>query len=139
MTPTKSVKAAPPAPRTVIAGAWIGILECAIGLGYGVLVIVRDLRGFEDPGAVISGWGTGLWFLIIFGAVLAGAVMLLRGRRWGRGPIVMLNLCTLGVAYYMATSHAWLLAAVTGLVSLLALYCMFNPRAVNWAADAYGR
>ncbi|WP_448851408.1 hypothetical protein [Corynebacterium sp. 335C] len=138
MSPSNSGTSAPPAPRSVIIGAWIGIVECLVGIGYGILVIVRDLQGFEDPGAVISGWGTGLWFLLIFGAVLAGAIMLLRGRRWGRGPIVMLNLCTLGVAYYMATSHAWVLAVITGGVSLAALVCMFNGRAVNWAANSYG-
>lgn len=125
-------------PRSVLAGAWIGIVECALGIGFGILLIIRDLQGFEDPGAVISGWGTGLWFLLIFGAVLTGAVFLLRGKRWGRGPIVMLNLCTTGVAIYMATSHAWALAAITGGVSLAALFCMFNARAVDWAANVYG-
>ena len=77
------------APRSVFAGAWIAVVECTIGLGYGVFLMIRDFQGYEDPGAVISGWGTALWFYFIFGAVLAGAVFLLMGNRWGRGPIVM--------------------------------------------------
>ena len=74
------------APRSVFAGAWIAVVECTIGLGYGVFLMIRDFQGYEDPGAVISGWGTALWFYFIFGAVLAGAVFLLMGNRWGRGP-----------------------------------------------------
>ena len=84
------------APQVVMVGAWIGVAECALGLGYGVFLLIRDLMGYRDEAAVISGWGTALWFLLIFGAVFAGAIMLLRGARWGRGPIIMLNLCLLG-------------------------------------------
>lgn len=56
------------APRSVFAGAWIAVVECTIGLGYGVFLMIRDFQGYEDPGAVISGWGTALWFYFIFGA-----------------------------------------------------------------------
>lgn len=125
------------APRSVLIGAWIAVAECVAGLGYGAFLAIRDFRGYEDPGAVISGWGTALWFFLIFGAVLAGAVMLLRGHRWGRGPIVMLNLCLLGVAYYMFTSHATALAIFTAIIAVAALACMFNPKAVDWAATAH--
>ncbi|QXA54207.1 hypothetical protein CFREN_02680 [Corynebacterium freneyi] len=126
------------APRSVIVGAWIAVVECVMGMGYGVFLLIRDLRGFEDPGAVISGWGTALWFFFVFGAVLAGAVFLLRGKRWGRGPIVMLNLCLAGVALYMFTSGAISLGLVTALFAGGALACMFNPKAVDWAATSYG-
>ncbi|WJY99194.1 hypothetical protein CHAN_02815 [Corynebacterium hansenii] len=126
------------APRSVLIGAWIAVAECALGLGYGLFLLIRDLRGYHDPDAVISGWGTALWFFFIFGAVLAGAVFLLRGHRWGRGPIVMLNLCLAGVAFYMFTSGAVPLGLVTALFALGALGCMFNPKAVDWAANSYG-
>lgn len=122
------------APQSVIVGAWIGVAECVLGLGYGLIVLIRDLLGYRDEAAVISGWGTALWFFLIFGAVLAGAVMLLRGSRWGRGPIIMLNLCLLGVAYYMFRSHAFALAIPTVIVAVGALGCMFSPKAVDWAA-----
>nr|WP_240393860.1 hypothetical protein [Corynebacterium lactis] len=122
------------APRSVLVGAWIGIAECVLGLGYGIFLLIRDLMGYRDAGAVISGWGTALWFFLIFGAVLAGAIMLLRGSRWGRGPIIMLNLCLGGVAYYMFTSGALNLAIPTVVVAIAALACMFNPKAVDWAA-----
>lgn len=126
------------APRSVVAGAWIAVVECVIGLGYGAFLMIRDFQGYEDPGAVISGWGTALWFFFIFGAVLTGAVFLLRGKRWGRGPIVMLNLCLAGVAFYMFTSGAITLGLITAIFALGALGCMFNPKAVDWAANAYG-
>lgn len=126
------------APRSVLIGAWIAVVECVIGLGYGVFLLIRDFQGYEDPGAVISGWGTALWFFFIFGAVLTGAVFLLRGNRWGRGPIVMLNLCLAGVAFYMFTSGAISLGLITAIFAIGALACMFNPKAVDWAANAYG-
>ncbi|MBV7294835.1 hypothetical protein KRX51_02720 [Corynebacterium sp. TAE3-ERU12] len=127
------------APRSVIIAAWIAVVECVIGIGYGIFLGIRDVEGYEDELAVISGWGTGLWFIIIFGAVLVGAISLLRDRRWGRGPIVMLNICLLGVAYYMFTSQALVLAAITGLTALAVLACVFSPKAVDWAAENYGR
>lgn len=126
------------APQSVMVGAWIAVAECVVGLGYGLLLLVRDLMGHRDPGAVISGWGTSLWFFFIFGVVLTGAIMLLRGARWGRGPIIMLNLCLVGVAYYMFRSSAFSLAIPTVAVALGALYCMFNSKALNWAASEYG-
>ena len=42
------------APRSVLAGAWIAVVECVIGLGYGAFLMIRDFQGYEDPGAVIS-------------------------------------------------------------------------------------
>lgn len=122
------------APKSVMVGAWVGVAECALGLGYGLFLLIRDFLGYRDEAAVISGWGTALWFFLIFGAVLAGAIMLLRGARWGRGPIIMLNLCLVGVAYYMFRSSAFAMAIPTVAVSLVALACMFSPKAVDWAA-----
>src|SRR5699024_7589405 len=126
------------APRSVLAGAWIAVVECVIGLGYGAFLMIRDFQGYEDPGAVISGWGTALWFFFIFGAVLTGAVFLLRGLRWGRRPSRMLTLCLAGVAFSMFTSGAITLGLITAIFALGALGCMFNPKAVDWAANAYG-
>lgn len=132
---TAPVRAA--APRSVLVGAWIAVAECLAGIGYGIFLGVRDAEGYRDELAVISGWGTALWFFLMFGAVLAGAIMLLTGRRWGRGPIVMLNLCLLGVAYYMFTSHAVAWGALTAVLAVAALVCMFNPKAVHWAATEH--
>lgn len=125
------------APQVVMVGAWIGVAECTLGLGYGVFLLIRDLMGYRDEAAVISGWGTALWFFLIFGSVLTGAIMLLRGARWGRGPIIMLNLCLLGVAYYMFRSSAFLLALPTAAASIAALVCMFSPKAIDWAARSF--
>ncbi|MEJ6019097.1 hypothetical protein [Corynebacterium sp. H113] len=127
------------APRSVMAGAWIAVVESTLGIGYGIFLAVRDMMGFEDRDAVISGIGTALWFFIVFGAVLAGAIMLIRGHRWGRGPIIMLNLCLLGVAYYMFKSDAYTLAVPVVIAAIAALYAMFNSQALNWAANEYGR
>lgn len=113
------------------------MLQGVAGLCFAAFLVIREARGFHDPGAVISGYGTALWFLLIFGAVLTAGYFLFSGRKWGRGPVVMLQLCLLGVAYYMFTSGRPELGVPTALMSLAGLALLFNPVAVNWAATRY--
>lgn len=120
-------------PETVRFAAMIGIGEGAVGLGYASFLLVRSLQGFHDPGAVISGWGTALWFILIFGAVLAASIALLKGRRWGRAPLLMMNLFLVGIAYYMFTSDRVPWAVGTALLGLVTLGMLFNRKAVDWA------
>ncbi len=138
---SKSVPAAAAgsaAPQSVRVGAWIGLAQSLLGMVYAIALIYRDIKDIEDD-AAISGAGTALWFILMFGAIAAGAIFLLRGYRWGRGPIILFNLCLLGVAYYMFRSDAFHLAWPTLAVALIALICMFNGRALEWAANEYGR
>ena len=120
-------------PETVRIAAKIGMLEGVGGIGFAGFLLIRSLQGFHDPGAVISGWGTALWFILIFGAVLAASIALAKGHRWGRAPILMMNLFLVGVAYYMFTSDRYLWAAGTALLGVVTLGLLFNRSAVDWA------
>ena len=70
-------------PPTVLGAGLIVLLEGLAGVGVGVYFLIDGLRGHEEVG--ISAYGTAAWFIILFGAVLAAGIALLRGQRWGRG------------------------------------------------------
>lgn len=135
---SESPRPAAPQPPTVVRSAGIlGMIQGLAGLVFAAVLIVREARGFHDPAAVISGYGTALWFILIFGAVLLAGFFLYSGRRWGRGPVVMLQLCLLGVAYYMFTSDRLELAIPTAIMAIAGLVLLFNTAAVHWAATGY--
>ncbi|QFQ02937.1 hypothetical protein CUROG_07945 [Corynebacterium urogenitale] len=127
-----------PTPPTPVRWAGVlGMIQGVMGLVFAIVLVVREASGFRDPGAVISGYGTAAWFIFFFGAILIAGFFLLTGRKWGRGPVVMLQLCLLGVAYYMFTSDRPELGAPTALMAIAGLVLLFNPRAVDWAASRY--
>lgn len=135
-----------PQPPTLVRWASIiAILQAMVGLGYAGLLIYREIIGVEDPSLVSDspnaswvGYGTAIFFAIIFGAVLAGAISLLRGRKWGRGPMVMLNIIFLPVSYYMFSEGLWAFGLVTAATAILVLVMMFNPRSIEWAEALHG-
>ncbi|AWT25612.1 MULTISPECIES: hypothetical protein [Corynebacterium] len=125
-------------PPSVRYAGWLGIIEGAVGLAVAVVMIVRELNGFHDEGAKISGYGTALWFIIFGGVVAVAGWFLKDGRRWGRGPVAMVSMILVLVSYYMFTSGRPELGVPTVLVGLVGLALLFNPSAVEWAARRYG-
>ncbi|WP_225723480.1 MULTISPECIES: hypothetical protein [Corynebacterium] len=124
-------------PTTIKLAGFFGVVEGLAGLVIAAVLLVRDLMGYESPGAVISGAGTALWFLLIFGAILAAGIALLTAHAWGRGPIVFFQLCLLGVAYYMFTSSRPELGVPTALIALVGLALIFHKNSVNWMMQRY--
>lgn len=133
----------PPVP--VLWAAVIAAVQCVIGLGYAILLIVRQALGYRDESIVYTtdnantwvGYGTAIFFLIIFGAVLGGAVFMARGKRWGRGPVVMLEILLLLISWYMFGGGFYPLAIATLVSSVVALGFLFSPTAVRYAAGQY--
>ncbi|MBC2682083.1 hypothetical protein [Corynebacterium anserum] len=136
-TRTKQNSGRPAPPPAVKLAGILGLIQGGAGIGFGIILIIREANGFHDPGAVISGYGTAAWFLFFFGAVALAGYFLSTGRKWGRGPVVMLQLCLLGVAYYMFTSGRPDLGVPTALMAALGLILLFSPQAVDWAATRY--
>lgn len=134
-------------PSTVKWAGYVGLIEGAVGLIAAIVMVVQTARGHGDGNAKVegvlaswgSGYGTALWFVIIFGAVAAAGWALTRGKRWGRAPVAMLNMLLLPVAWYMFSSSRPDLGIPTLLVSLVGLGLIFNPAAVSWAASRYGQ
>lgn len=127
----------PSAPRTLLIGGWIAVVEAVLGLAAGVYLVIHDIMGFQDQFASISGWGTGLMFFILFGMVLAAAISVLKGRRMGRGITVAFNISLVGIAVYMFSSGAWQFGIVTIAVAGTQLYMMLNSESMNWAEEDY--
>lgn len=134
----------PPAP--IRWASIIAILQSLVALGYGGFLAYRNVIGVEDPTVVTEGesnmeWvgiGTAVYLLIIFGTVIAAAISMLTGRRWGRGPVVFLQIILLPISFYMVQGGAYLFAAVTGISALLGLVMLFNSQATQWAAARHG-
>lgn len=132
-------------PATVRYAGFLAMAQSALGLGYAALLIVREMTGHgsdgvvkEDGGAVnMVGLGTALYFIVIFGAVLAGAINMNRGRRWGRGPVAMLELFLLAVAFYMYSAGQIWWAVAAALTGLIGLGLLFNAKALAWATATH--
>ena len=77
----------------------LGISESLAGIAYAVFLVVYNAFFSHDVGAVFSeqgrgpllGYGTAVFFFVIFGVVAFAGVNMLRGKRWGRGPVIMLQ------------------------------------------------
>lgn len=133
----------PPAP--IRWASIIAILQSLVALGYAGFLAYRNILGIEDPTVVTEGesnmeWvgvGTAVFILIIFGTVVAGAISMLTGRRWGRGPVVFIQIILLPIAFNMVQGGAYLFAAVTVASALLGLVMLFNSQSTQWAAERH--
>lgn len=123
----------------------IAILQSLVGIGFAGLLIVRNLMGVEDTSVVTTqenmefvGFGTAVFFIIIFGTVLAGAITVLTGRRWGRGPVTMLQIFFLPISVMMLQGGSWMLGIATLVSAVLALAMIFNRQSTEWTSRRYG-
>lgn len=138
------VKSRPQPPAQIRWAGIIAIVQSVIALAFAAFLVFRDITGAEEHSLVSDtsniGWvgtGTAIFMLIIFGTVLAGAISMLRGNKWGRGPIVLLEIILLGVAYFMFTGGAWLFGVFTAVSAALALYFLFNRNSFEWSEARY--
>lgn len=128
-------------PSPVKYAGFLAMAQSLIGLGYAVLLIVREILGERDPSIVTDtdaragwiGYGTAVFFIIIFGTVFAGALSMNSGRRWGRGPVVMLEMFLLVAAYYMWTAGQPLWSGVAAVSAFAGLALLFNSTSLAWA------
>lgn len=129
-------------PQTVKGAGYLAIAQSVIGLGYAALLVIREFLGDRNPGVVTDtdtratmlGYGTAAYFIVIFGAVLAGALSMNAGRRWGRGPVAMLEMFLLVVGYYMFTAGQPVWATIVAASGLAGLVLLFHPKSLEWAS-----
>ncbi|AKK02552.1 hypothetical protein [Corynebacterium epidermidicanis] len=128
-------------PATVRYAGWLAMAQSALGLGYAALLIYREFTGHGADGVVkadggsvgLVGMGTAVYFIIIFGVVLAAAISMNKGHRWGRGPVAMLEMFLLAMAYYMWSADQMVWAALAAASGVLGLGLLFNSAALSWA------
>lgn len=124
-------------PPSVRWAGWLGLAEGLAGVVIAVVMIVRDLQGVETPG--LNGIATGIWFLFFGGVVALAGLFLSQGRRWGRGPVAMLQLFLVLVSVFMFSSGNIQAGIPTAIVGVMGLALMFNSDAVGWAARRHLR
>lgn len=119
-----------------LAIRWAG----AVVAGQGVIALVVALvlvgRGFGGGQQRVA-FGTSGWFALAGAVVAAAGWALYRGRRWGRGLAVFVQLLLLPVAWYMAVgSQRPELGVPVAAAALATLALLFSPPAVRWAAGS---
>lgn len=130
----------PPDPRLAIPApvrlaGWISAAQGLIGVGVAVFLFIRAVGGHREETVVISGYGTAVWFAILGGGLLAAGIGLLRGRRWGRGLVVIAELLLLFVAWYVGVgSQQYLAGAILAVVCVVGLASLFRRDAIEWYA-----
>lgn len=134
-----------PPPPPIRWAAVIAIVQSLLGIAYAVLLLIRQFSGAdfgiveEDGSDSWAGLGTAVFFLIVFGVVIAGAIVMARGtHRWGRGPVAILEMIFLPIAVTMWQGHAPWLAVFTGLSAVCCLALLFCGPSVRWASGYYG-
>ncbi|ANE03419.1 hypothetical protein [Corynebacterium crudilactis] len=131
----------PHMPASIRWGGIVALIQSTIGLGYAFFLIYREATGETDSSIVYEtgdantwvGYGTAVFFIIVFGTVAAGAINMMRGHRWGRGAVVMLNIILVPAAYYMFIEDRFSWAVITGISAFFVLGALFNKRAIHWA------
>lgn len=109
-------------------------MQGVAGLGVAVVLVVRALAGADQHTA--NGYGTAAWFGLVGAAVSVAGWALLRGRRFGRGIAVFVNLTLLPVAWYLGVgSHRWAYGVMVGVAAVAVLAALFSPAALRWAAQ----
>ncbi|WP_346995630.1 hypothetical protein [Dietzia sp. SLG310A2-38A2] len=122
-------------PTPVRVAGWISSAQGLIGVGVAVALAIRAAGGHREETVVISGYGTAVWFAILGGGLLAAGVGLLRGRRWGRGLVVIAELLLLFVAWYVGVgSDQYLAGLILAVVCAVALVSLFRRDAIEWYA-----
>lgn len=136
-------------PSGIIRVGYLAMVQGAIGIALGIWAAVHQMMAGSNTGLEIAdpakegimstiGYGTAVFLLIVFGAIAAGGWALTTGRRWGRAPVVMMELFTLPIAYYMIKAGHPLWALPVGVSGLVGLAWLFNGRSVEWAAKGFG-
>lgn len=119
---------------------WVSFAEALVGMGFAIFLLFHQDIGRiwqENPESLYLIFATPIFLVIVFGAVGFGGWMMARGRRWGRGPVVMWNIFLLPLAYYIATAGQWYLGVPVLLLGVFGLSQLFSRSAVAWATANY--
>lgn len=141
----KQVKSGPKPPPSVVYAAILAALQAIAAIGFGIFLMMRDLSGAENESMVTStstaahvGTGTAIFIFIIFGFVLASSFAMIRGWRWGRGAIVLVQFILAASSFQMMTGGSILLGIVTLVSCLLTLFFIFFVKSSGeWFALNY--
>jgi hypothetical protein len=123
--------AAPGRPARLTAAAVVAALEGAALAAWGIGMLVLGLIG--NPDSPLQAEAGGLTILALAAMPLAAAYGLWRARRWSRGPVLIIQLVALPVAWTMAQSGGGLIAAgaAVGAAAVTELVLLVHPAATE--------
>lgn len=143
-TAASSAHARPEPPAQIRWACIIALVQSAIVLAFATFLVYRDITGAEETSLVSEGdtigWvgtGTAIFLYLVFAVVIAGAISLMRGHRFGRGPVAMWELILLPMAFYMFQAGQPLAGTAAGLSAIVALVLLFHRRSLEWTAENY--
>lgn len=113
-------------PPQLRGAAALAVLEGLVALAFGVTEIfqVRLFRAVVGVGVAV--------FMIGFAVLLTAAGRaLVRGRRWARAPIVVVQLILLPVGWSFRGGQTTWVAAAMVIVALLTLVLVLHPRSTR--------
>ncbi|MFT4042913.1 MAG: hypothetical protein QM673_07115 [Gordonia sp. (in: high G+C Gram-positive bacteria)] len=114
-----------------------GLITAAEGVVAVLAAAVLVIRAATGHSAAYNGYGTAAWLAIVFGAVVAGGVALMTGRRWGRAIALVAQILLLGVSYFFFTSHVAYGGVPLSVVTLAVLILLFHPASLRWISEGY--
>ena len=124
---TSREPAAGPRPWSVTTAAVVAALQGAVLVGWGLYMIVEGLVG--DPDSPMQAELGGLTVLAMAALPLFAARGLLGLRRWGRGPVLIIQILALPVAWSMVQNGGGMIAAgaALGVSALVGLAALVHP------------
>ncbi|HHT60284.1 MAG TPA: hypothetical protein GXZ83_11530 [Corynebacterium stationis] len=141
----KQVTKGPTPPPSILYAAILASLQSLVAIVFGVFLMVRDFTGAENDSMVTStstashvGTGTAIFIFIIFGFVIASSWAMTRGKRWGRGAIVLVEFILGASSFQMMTGGSILLGIVTLVSAILTVFLIFGVKSSGeWFALNY--
>jgi hypothetical protein len=124
------------APKTVRGAGLLVVLQGLAGVAFAVALLIRAFSGERTIGNL---YGEAAYFAVLGGAVLGCGVALFLGRRGVRGPVTVIEILLLGVAWY-ATGPSGRpgYGIPVAVLCVLVLYLLYNAGARVWAEDRAG-
>ena len=140
--PAREAKTQQGAPQPVLVAAALAVVQSIAVICFGIFLIVREATGAENSSMVSDsgsgsfvGLGTALFIFIVFGFVIVGAWAMVKGKRWGRGAIILVELILAASSFQMFSGGSTILAVVTLLSSGVVIFLLMFVRAsTEWAA-----
>ena len=84
------------------------------------------------------GTGTAIFIFIIFGFVIASAIAMIKGQRWGRGAIMLVEFILAASSFQMFIGGSPGLGAVTLASALSVIFLMlFMANSAHWFSMNY--
>jgi hypothetical protein len=122
------------APRQVrLAGVLVGV-QGLLGLGFGIVLVVRALSA-DDAGLPVRDIvGEAGYFAVIGAALVAVGLGLVTGRRWARTPAIVVQLLLLPVVYTLiGPSHQLVLGVLAGVYVAGTFLLLISEASRTWA------